>query len=341
MSKTVYLHAGAPKTGTSALQVVLAKGRHVLLERGTLYPDCPSDMKAKRGLVTSGNGQLLSHLWQSNLDASAVTRQLATLSSLLISHPTHDILYSSEFLSLSRPTTIFTLNQCLQDRGYRLKIIYYVRHLLDAAISTYAQTLRGGGTMAFTDWIKIFKHRYNTVISGFIDAIGKENVILKLYDDEKHDLVGRFISIFGNYELCDLFTNKPGRLNRALSEQEINIVLRVNAELLRNVGPKKARELAKHITEHLSRDEHDKRPMGVVTRPEFDKFLENNEAVMHDVNRFAEGLFQIKIKSDDVVINERGVELWNDKDLIFFSIIESLLQRFNVAAKHSDEINWG
>jgi len=56
--RTLYLHIGASKTGTSALQVAFARNAKALRGRGLHYPGKNQD--AMDGKITSGNGLLRS-----------------------------------------------------------------------------------------------------------------------------------------------------------------------------------------------------------------------------------------------------------------------------------------
>lgn len=60
--KTLYLHIGHGKTGSSFIQSVLANNIRKLEEHGILYPLEKADQKAaEKGKVTSGSGGLIAH----------------------------------------------------------------------------------------------------------------------------------------------------------------------------------------------------------------------------------------------------------------------------------------
>ena len=57
----LFLHGGAPKTGTSAIQVLLARHAEALAERGVVYPEGHLFEAARRGEVTAGNGLAMAN----------------------------------------------------------------------------------------------------------------------------------------------------------------------------------------------------------------------------------------------------------------------------------------
>ena len=47
MVKTLYIHAGFPKSGTTALQAALRENQELLLAEGVLYPESPNNAHHK------------------------------------------------------------------------------------------------------------------------------------------------------------------------------------------------------------------------------------------------------------------------------------------------------
>src|SRR5580692_10729513 len=97
MPATVYFHIGAAKTGTSAIQVGLARNRDALAKHGVIYPKSRSDALAVQGLITSGNGELLySLVWPEDHRAEEAKQARQALQNLIKGNPAASILYSSE-----------------------------------------------------------------------------------------------------------------------------------------------------------------------------------------------------------------------------------------------------
>ncbi|RFU12431.1 hypothetical protein DZD18_12020 [Rhodobacteraceae bacterium W635] len=64
---TVFLHCGAPKTGTSYLQVLFARHAQDLQAEGIHYPLKAFTEGASDGRITSGNGILMANYLRPSL----------------------------------------------------------------------------------------------------------------------------------------------------------------------------------------------------------------------------------------------------------------------------------
>ncbi len=60
MKRKITIHCGVPKTGSSALQVQLARSKETFLSHGYDYPAFGATQAAKAGGITSGNGIVLA-----------------------------------------------------------------------------------------------------------------------------------------------------------------------------------------------------------------------------------------------------------------------------------------
>lgn len=142
MKKQLVLHIGAPKTGTSAIQVFLANNLLLLENCGCYYPINKEVAKAQKGLVTSGNGLELARL----LGKSSPYRALLWLDNFfrtVSNRPyTNTILFSSEFFWLAKLDSLRELQKTAQRAGYKVKVIAYVRAQDGYTVSMYSQFLR-------------------------------------------------------------------------------------------------------------------------------------------------------------------------------------------------------
>lgn len=59
MNRKLWVHVGHGKTGSSFIQSVLATNAPLLKEHGILYPVHDSFESAKKGFISTGNGELL------------------------------------------------------------------------------------------------------------------------------------------------------------------------------------------------------------------------------------------------------------------------------------------
>lgn len=147
MAGDVWLHVGTGKTGTSAVQVALARHRDALAAAGLFYPKGTDDETvALEGGTTSGNAKRLGWLGAPrlrplNFDPAPVQ---AWLDGALAEAGDRPVLFSSETLQAPVPESIAPLLARLRAGGRRVRVLYLVRHALDYAVAGYAQGLKVG-----------------------------------------------------------------------------------------------------------------------------------------------------------------------------------------------------
>ena len=125
------LHVGHSKTGSSALQSMLALNKGRLAEQGCIYPDHPSFAEAQRGNISSGN--LIPARLVEWYDAARRANPDAA-----------QVLFSTElamFHFLNDPAPIATLTA----RGVVVEIILFIRDPVEHALSSYVQQVKRGG----------------------------------------------------------------------------------------------------------------------------------------------------------------------------------------------------
>jgi hypothetical protein len=151
LAMDVWLHVGAPKTGTSALQAALARARGRLAEAGLCYPvacDADADARACRGEITTGNGAAIGCLVAPahrppGFDPAVACAWLER--ALAEAGDGRTVLFSSEVMQRPEPEAARALLDLLTQGGRRrLRILYFVRHALDYAVADYAQLLKVG-----------------------------------------------------------------------------------------------------------------------------------------------------------------------------------------------------
>ena len=82
--KTLYIHIGHNKTGSSYIQSIFANSIATLQEQGIVYANSKNLEKAKRGEITTGNSSAFSDILKNN--------------NALSSKEEHRLLFSSELL---------------------------------------------------------------------------------------------------------------------------------------------------------------------------------------------------------------------------------------------------
>jgi hypothetical protein len=329
MSRTAYFHIGAGKTGTSAIQVALVRNRQLLADYGLLYPESHSDALASQGLITSGNGNLLADiLWRTDANQPAAKQRIKRL---LDQYPEHSLVYSSERIVTCDIDRFAELSELFRTNGVNVKIIYYVRHLMDYAVSLYGQSVkRAGAALDFTNWIGRYRSNYQTVLQDYSRVVGKENLVVRLYDQERHDLLNGFFRIVlgpsWKSEERPLTTAGDETVNRSLTLDETRIMLLVNGLLAEHDGDL-ARKLSKQISDKLVYEQKEAASDAVVTAEELDILRNNNAHVPSYVNEFVGGAFELKFIGENIMVGARPEIKWSDRDQVFIRVTKTLIDQ--------------
>lgn len=339
MGKTVYLHIGSGKTGTSAIQVALVQRRDLLASVGLNYPSAQSDARARQGLVTSGNGHLLNDfLWPVKPGLGPRQKTVQEFQELLQSPPSSAIVYSSERLEDCNPESFSAFCKFLGAHGVRVRVIYYVRHLLDFALSSHSQAVkRGGFDRSFASFVKKYRCRYAETLNKFSGLVGKENMLVRLYENEEAHLVRGFVATLFDCE-CIADTrvlaafDEPPTINRSLTTHELEAMLFVN-KLIRDKNDWSAtRAVSKKISDHLLSRAHNAYNNDITaTRDEFRMLKELNPGVVDFVNEFVGGKFQLKYKSRKISIGPRTAEKASRKSAAYRAMIAHLVDQMEGA----------
>lgn len=361
MPGTVYFHIGAGKTGSSAIQVALVRNRTLLLEHGLVYPASKSDSRALKGLTTTGNGESLAGLlWSADRDckaqesrngrraplkdriwapnALAAQSAQAKLGRLLEDNGGCSFVYSSEMLEALSPKTLTALCNLFRQNGLQVKVIYYVRHLMDHAFSSYNQLVKGEmRSGSFADFVRRHPSRFAQVIETYSSVIGARNIILRLYENERSNLAARFFELLlkqEGIERGEPFVPQGDRdpVNRSLAPQELDVMLWVN-NLLAKTCRKDAWQISKAISNRITRLLRPSDTRKVVSAREMRLLRDGNRQVIKFVNDLAAGDFQLKFKSDDMMIGTRSAAGEDDEaSLVYRTVIESLIDQIGEAA---------
>ena len=314
----VYLHTGAGKTGTSAIQVALAAMRPQLAAAGIVYPDGfnGSDAKAEHGQITSGNGGILGGLLNTNqrrpnFDKNAV---MAWLRTCIDQAGGNDLLFSSELMQTPRDGGVAELCAFFDTAGYEVTVIFYVRHALDQAVAAYLQGSKRGMTVggdtgggetggretgnlsARASFLRREKTAYLAGLEPFAKILPPERIIVRLYDKERDDLVPGFLRL-----LRDTPFTVPAAaslINRSPTAAE-----HVMFEELSRV-PDGARLCI--LVADLTVNQPSSVPVvASVTAAEFTEFSARNQTIVDEVNtRFLKGNGTLLIKSDKLVVGD-------------------------------------
>ena len=223
--RTLFLHIGHGKTGSSYLQSAFVKNRAAMARLGLTYPEDPSDSRALAGGITIGNGRPLIRAMESRWRAAMLAPRLRRA-------PGH-VLYSSEFLfgALGQEGALARLRELARRSGFeRIEILIFIRDPLDHLPSFYQQKVkregfRGG--IARLSRIYRVPARVAALLRGADDA-EEIGVTVRNYSRRRSALLAVAADWAG---LPEGALAAPGKavVNRSLTRAELNAQRIINA----------------------------------------------------------------------------------------------------------------
>jgi len=235
-NKIVFLHIGFPKTGSSAIQVFLAKNMKKLEEFNYKYPDFGDRNieRAEVGLITSGNGVKLKNALIKDSENKKTTNSLDLIRKYIVPElENFNIIISCESLSSLNNSQISILYEIFRKFDINVTIISYLRRQDYFLESGWKQW--GVKQEKFQEYLvrhPIFD--WKAILDQWSKYFGKESIIVRAY--EKIQLQGGLIPDFLNllklpskdhFEVPEVYTN-PG-FNRDILE-----LIYINNDLFEN-----------------------------------------------------------------------------------------------------------
>jgi hypothetical protein len=178
------MHAGTHKSGTTYLQNFLQSNEYALAVEGLYVP-------VAGRVHPSGHHNIA---WELTGDArydpihGTVSDLLAELSSVSASRA---CVSSEDFEYLyGNPQALKTFRSRLNEIGYAVKVLFYLRPQAEYAESLYAEFVRHGFTLDFQEFLELFaasKLRkcptsdYSVLLKPFADVFGTDNLIVRRF----------------------------------------------------------------------------------------------------------------------------------------------------------------
>jgi hypothetical protein len=234
----LYVHAGLPKNGSSALQVFFAREEENLLKHSIEYFRTLENDKAKKGHITSGNGAKLSRTMLNEKheayynDSGKLYKEMLTK----VKNSKNAIgLLSSEFFALVPPKVIKKWREDLLLLGVKLKFIYYARRQDQFLMSGYMQRVkRHGYTGDASEYLlKSYKSIHFLNYYGYFNEIqsclGEENLEVFIYEltkNHSNGLIGHFMQVI--LKKSPKWIANDAVINTSPSPLEIKFMLMAN-----------------------------------------------------------------------------------------------------------------
>jgi hypothetical protein len=229
--KTLILHIGMGKTGTTAIQNALWDNREVLAQCGITYPTVGTVAKAHH-LVTPRCPPFLAHTGWRFLEVAEWAPILAETAT------TETIVMSSELIVWSEPEQVAAFCAALKEH-FHLKACLYLRRQDNGIMAGYNQMIKAGTQTHTIDKVierQLDRYDYLQKIWPWEKALGAENLIVLPYERgqfHKGDLIDDFLLKVLGIERPEGFEvaadrNANPRLSRAAMEYKrcINNLIR-------------------------------------------------------------------------------------------------------------------
>ncbi|MFZ0132231.1 MAG: hypothetical protein WAK95_06790 [Desulfobacterales bacterium] len=208
--KTLFIHIGTNKTGTSAIQLSLNGKRKELAEKGLLYPSagCAGDahydisriLGFDHGKQPAPDAERAAFLGRFEAEVEASRCETCVISSENFVLPKNVELVRSYFT------------------GFDCRIIVYFRRHDHWWLSAYSQAVK---MVAQPPWIRGFQgflnfnHRKNSQVGNYRALLdrwekffGRENIVVRPYEREQNqpDIIADFLSAIGCADHCSIFS---------------------------------------------------------------------------------------------------------------------------------------
>lgn len=271
--KKLFFHIGHGKTGSSAIQAMLAQNHEVLKQNGYLYPFHDNFKNALRGFISSGN-------INAGKDKSWLENQVTAR---IDSNPEfHTYIFSSE--SLFRNLSPLLDSDYMHNNHWRIHILLAVRNPIDMISSHHQQAVKRGG---YKDNLKTFirenKHaasalQYSARLIKNLDKYGATYSIVN-YSVEKLEIASRFAEIMGISQILEDSPLGANRIvNRSLTAQELSFVASINAIY----GNKKGARLSDKLVNELPELKADRL---FISQEDMDLIIKNNHEALSEINQ--------------------------------------------------------
>ena len=243
--KTLYIHIGTPKTGTTTIQQFLKHNANLLLSKGIYYPEFPKELDNAFILPAECTGE-------DSLEGNVGWLPRSECSPNQIRDIIHEkfntankVLLSSECIwGETRDKYSFLQNLVAED--VQVKVIVYLRKQIDFLESQYRECIRVLElTACVEDACNPDKHiidgiienlDYYRVLESMAKAIGKENIIVRPYERSQfknNSLLDDFLDTIG-LEMSNEFNIVRNNYNPAMDNAALIVKRNMNKTYKQN-----------------------------------------------------------------------------------------------------------
>ena len=239
MTKTLFLHIGVPKTGTTSIQESFFTSDDALKRHDVAYFKYSSNHGAAIIWLFAEKGKKNYHVTLkqrlSERELEAKRQEVDESLRAFLTGTAKTKIISGEIISELSESEVEQLRQYIQGIvPCEIKIIVYVRNYYDFLDSRVQERVKNATTLdkieaGLSEGREAVLPKYQFRIEKFIKLFGRENVIIRVFDSEVfkgRDVVADFCDAIDKPELFDDLTKI--RANNSVSDETVRILSKYN-----------------------------------------------------------------------------------------------------------------
>ena len=223
--RTLIIHGGGGKAGSSALQSALSGASEGLAKLGITYLD--SRPRSSAYEITPGNGFLL---FEAVGEPAWETNGKQTIEFFLGDNPVG--ICSSEFLGALTRKRWEAIVDTAREIGVELKIVYFVRGAVGYVTSSYNQNVkRSGEARTLAEAVVDYPWQHYEELQNLDAIFDRDHLRVINYDQVRKDIGEAFAGAYPELAPAGELLRDGGKLpvNRSLTGAEVEVMRRINA----------------------------------------------------------------------------------------------------------------
>ena len=209
MQRTLFLHIGLPKTGTSAIQSFLAAERKYLLDQNIYFPDTQDDERHSMLVRAIGGVErqdVHAGIWRGEDPAVFLQTYIDDFTRDMAAMPptvTKVILSAEQFSRFKSDAPVLRLRDLLAPHFTSIHVVAYLRRQDNFFASFYTQSLRMG-VIKPPDVEQLLQqyqgYDYAEVLGRWAGVFGQDAIVPRIFErtpDRKFDVLEDFAEVCG------------------------------------------------------------------------------------------------------------------------------------------------